>query len=99
MYLGLKRNEGQRLIQDIFCSTDLWAALFKEKTFFFFFGILIYFFSHDTLKTVFFMHLLFARYCMRHSAYKIEDKGKKTLNAHSLTLLIMLFKTLIILVC
>lgn len=66
----------QRLIQDIFCRADLWTALFKEKTFFFF-GVLIYFFSHDTLKTVFFMHLLFARYCVRNSAYKIENKGKK----------------------
>lgn len=89
----------QRLIQDIFCRADLWAALFKEKTFFLGGGYTYLFFSHDTLKTVFFMHLLFARYCMRHSAYKIEDKGKKTLNDRSLTLLIMLFKTLIILVC
>lgn len=84
----------------IFFAAQIYGQPFsRKKLFFFFFGILIYFFSHDTLKTVFFMHLLFARYCMRHSAYKIEDKGKKTLNAHSLTLLIMLFKTLIILVC
>ena len=72
MYLGLKRNKGPETHKDIFCRADLWTALFKEKTFFFFF--------HDTLKTVFFMHLLFARYCVRHSAYKIEDKREKNLN-------------------
>ena len=66
----------QRLIQDIFCRADLWTALFKEKLFFFFWCTYL-FFSHDTLKTVFFMHLLFARYCVRNSAYKIENKGKK----------------------
>ena len=74
----------ERLIQDIFCRADLWTALFKEKTFFFFFlhpSLYTYlFFFHDTLKTVFFMHLLFARYCVRHSAYKIEDKREKNLN-------------------
>ena len=57
---------------------------FQGKNFFFFFlhpSLYTYlFFFHDTLKTVFFMHLLFARYCVRHSAYKIEDKREKNLN-------------------
>lgn len=83
MYLGLKRNKGPETHKDIFCRADLWTALFKEKTFFFFLHPSLYtylFFFHDTLKTVFFMHLLFARYCVRHSAYKIEDKRGKNLN-------------------
>ena len=72
----------ERLIQDIFCRADLWTALFKEKNIFFLHPSLYtyLFFFHDTLKTVFFMHLLFARYCVRHSAYKIEDKREKNLN-------------------
>lgn len=99
MYLGLKRNEGPETHSGYFLQSRFMGSPFQGKNIFFGGGYTYLFFSHDTLKTVFFMHLLFARYCMRHSAYKIEDKGKKTLNDCSLTLLIMLFKTLIILVC
>lgn len=76
MYLGLKRNEGPETHSGYFLQSRFMDSPFQGKTFFFFWCTYL-FFSHDTLKTVFFMHLLFARYCVRNSAYKIENKGKK----------------------